>query len=100
LLTSFIGRQKEIIQVKELIASHRLVTLTGSGGVGKTRLASRVAEEMLEAFPNGIWLVDLASVTNPEQIAQACAQALGIFEKPDVPPIHRLVQFLGKRPSC
>ena len=96
-LTSFIGRQQDIIQVKELVTEHRLVTLTGSGGVGKTRLASKVAEEILESFPNGVWLVELASISNPEQVPQACAQVLGIFEKPDLPPLTRLIQYLEKK---
>ncbi len=96
-LTSFIGRQQEIIQVKGLLAEHRLVTLTGSGGVGKTRLACKVAEDLLESFPNGIWLIELASISDPEQVPQICAQAMSIFEKPDVPPLTRLVQYLEKK---
>ena len=59
-MTSFIGREREIAQVKEFLSRTRLLTLTGAGGVGKTRLALRVTEEALEDFRDGVWVVDLA----------------------------------------
>ena len=96
-LTSFIGRENEIAQVKTLLADHRLVTLTGSGGVGKTRLALKVGEELLGAFPKGVWLVDLAPLSDPELVPQACAQALGLVEEPGVPRLTRLVGYLEKK---
>jgi len=77
-LTSFIGRREEITQVQELLHHHRLVTLTGTGGVGKTRLALRVAEELLERFPDGVWLAELASLTDPELVPQSVARNLGL----------------------
>src|SRR6266436_3610595 len=64
-LTSFIGREQEIAQLGELAAANRLVTLTGAGGAGKTRLALQVAGELLDAFPDGVWLVELAALSDP-----------------------------------
>jgi hypothetical protein len=64
-LTSFIGRQKELDEISKLIANHRLVTLTGSGGIGKTQLALQVARRLLDAFSDGIWLVELAPIADP-----------------------------------
>ena len=64
-LTSFIGRRSELREVKRLLATTRLLTLTGSGGAGKTRLALRAAAEMARGFPDGAWLVSLASIQDP-----------------------------------
>ncbi|MEP7356206.1 MAG: LuxR C-terminal-related transcriptional regulator, partial [Anaerolineales bacterium] len=64
-LTRFFGREVETAQLKERLAEHRLVTLTGPGGVGKTRLSLRVVDELLSYFPDGVWLVELAHLTNP-----------------------------------
>jgi predicted ATPase/DNA-binding SARP family transcriptional activator len=77
-LTSFIGREKEIAQVKGMLSSHRLVTLTGSGGTGKTRLSLRVGGELLEQYPDGVWLVELAPLAEPELVVQSVARALGM----------------------
>ncbi len=77
-LTSFIGREQEIIEVCQRVRNSRLVTLTGAGGTGKTRLALRVAEEMLEGFLDGIWFVELAPVTDPELLGQTVAYTLGL----------------------
>src|ERR1700687_465957 len=60
-LTSFVGREQEIAQLEELVTAHRLVTLTGAGGAGKTRLAIEVANPLMEAFADGVWLVELAA---------------------------------------
>jgi len=79
-LTSFIGREKEIIEVKQLGEKTRLLTLTGSGGCGKTRLALQVAADVLEQFADGVWLVELASLTDPGLVTQTVAQALGVKE--------------------
>src|SRR5260221_4808272 len=65
-LTSFVGREQEIAQLKELVATNRLVTLTGAGGAGKTRLAIEVASRLVDAFPDGVWLVDLTALCGPE----------------------------------
>ena len=64
-LTSFIGREREIAEIKRLLGTTRLLTLTGSGGAGKTRLALEAAADVLDAFPDGIWVTELASVTDP-----------------------------------
>ena len=76
--TAFIGRQAQVIQVEELLEQVTLVTLTGSGGVGKTRLSLQVAHEVLERFPDGIWFLELAPVTNPALLVQTVAGVLGL----------------------
>jgi predicted ATPase/class 3 adenylate cyclase len=81
-LTSFVGREKEIPELSALIGSTRLLTLTGSGGTGKTRLALQVAAEVLDRFPDGAWFVDLASLSDPALVAQSVAGALSIHEQP------------------
>ncbi len=77
-LTSFIGRQEEIAGLIELLSTHRLVTLNGSGGAGKTRLSLQVAEKVLDRYPDGVWLVELAPLTDPVQVSQAVASVLGL----------------------
>jgi predicted ATPase/Tfp pilus assembly protein PilF len=79
-LTSFIGREGELAELKELLQSTRLITLTGPGGSGKTRLAIQVAVEMIEHFRNGVFFVALAPLTDPKLIVSAIAQPLGIKE--------------------
>jgi predicted ATPase len=76
--TSFVGREVEVKEVAELVRAHRLVTLTGVGGVGKTRLAIQVAAELVPEFPDGVWLVELAPVGDPAAVPDAVATALGI----------------------
>ena len=95
-VTSFIGREKEIAALKQIILSGwtRLVTVTGAGGTGKTRLALRAAEELLDAFPQGVWLVELAAVTDPDLVPAAVAAALKQRENPDKPILEALVEFL------
>lgn len=78
--TSFIGREKEMAEVKEILAKSRLVTLTGSGGTGKTRLAIQVATEALEQFPDGVWIEELAPLSDPALVPKAIATAMGIRE--------------------
>src|SRR6266508_4249027 len=73
-LTSFIGREHEIAQLEELVTAHRLVTLTGAGGAGKTRLAIEVASQLIGAFADGVWLVELAALSDPRLVPQAVAQ--------------------------
>lgn len=81
-LTSFIGREREQGEVRALLATARLVTLTGTGGVGKTRLALAVAAELVGENPEGVWLVELAPLADPALVAPAAALALGIREEP------------------
>jgi predicted ATPase/DNA-binding CsgD family transcriptional regulator len=84
-LTSFVGREREVAEVEGLLADHRLLTLTGPGGSGKTRLALTVAFEVVGSFENGAWFVELAPLTDPNLVPQAVAHALGVREAPGRP---------------
>jgi predicted ATPase len=81
-LTSFIGRESEVADVKGALHEHRLVTLTGVGGVGKTRLASEVAAHLGDEFPGGVWFFELAAVADPGAVPDAVAAVLGITQQP------------------
>jgi predicted ATPase len=96
-LTSFVGREQEIAEIKQLLASHRLVTLTGPGGTGKTRLALHVAAEVLETFPDGVWLIELAPLSDAALLPRAVASVLGPREEPRQPALATLTQFLRTR---
>lgn len=78
--TSFVGREREVVEIKRLLRAARLVTLAGVGGIGKTRLALQVAAELSSAYRDGVWMVDLAPLTDPALVASAAAQALGLGE--------------------
>jgi predicted ATPase/class 3 adenylate cyclase/tetratricopeptide (TPR) repeat protein len=93
-LTSFIGREHEISEARRLLHSSRLLTLTGPGGTGKTRLALQVAAEMLTDFPHGAWLVELAPIAQPELVPQAVAQALALRAETDGPLQQVLAEHL------
>ncbi|MCO6003860.1 LuxR C-terminal-related transcriptional regulator [Actinoallomurus purpureus] len=93
--TSFIGRRHEIAEVKRLVSVSRMVTLTGPGGVGKTRLALRVANDLRRAFPEGVWLVELAELDNPALLPQAVVAALRIEDRTAHRPIEALVEHLA-----
>jgi predicted ATPase len=80
--TSFIGRESELDEVQAAVKAHRLVTLTGVGGVGKTRLALEVAARLVDEFPDGVWFFELAAVTDPAAIPDAVAAVLGITQQP------------------
>jgi hypothetical protein len=79
-VTSFIGRGAEVAEVAAALRTHRLVTLTGVGGVGKTRLAVEVAGQLADEFPEGVWLFELAAVTDPAAVPDAVAAVLGITQ--------------------
>src|SRR6185437_13690937 len=109
-LTSFVGRDTEIAEVRQLVGAHRLITLTGPGGAGKTRLAAEAGRAELPAMPGGVWLAELAPVTDPADVPQAVLAALGLRERsvvlagrrpgiPDEPesPLERLVGALSAR---
>src|SRR5262245_2198630 len=96
-LTSFVGRRGELAEVKRLLASARLVTLTGVGGVGKTRLALRAAAELRRAFRDGVWVVQLDQLRDPELVAQAVAEALGLQDRAGYAPAAALAEFLTGR---
>ncbi|MEP6943095.1 MAG: tetratricopeptide repeat protein [Betaproteobacteria bacterium] len=96
-LTSFIGREKEIVDVKALMTSGRLVTLTGSGGCGKTRLAVQVAADALESYPDGAWMVELAALADPALVTQTVANELGLKESRGKTIEQSLVEHLSSR---
>src|SRR5882762_5815824 len=93
-LTSFIGREQEIAQLEELVTANRLVTLTGAGGAGKTRLAVEMASRLIDAFPDGVWLVELAALSDPRLVPQAVAKALEVTEQPVRPVLETLSDYL------
>jgi len=95
--TTFIGREEEVARVRELMRSNRLVTLTGPGGTGKTRLSLQVAAEEADVFPDGVFFVELAPIREPELVLPSIAKAVGIAD-PGPQPVQRLVEHLaGKR---
>src|SRR5262249_200544 len=97
----FIGRRHQIMQVQDLLGTFRLLSLTGTGGIGKTRLALRVAEEVSDTFLDGVYFVDLAPLSDPARVVNAIAVALEVQEystepllevlKPTLPPRHLLL---------
>ncbi len=96
-LSSFVGRTHEMAQVEPLILKHRLVTLTGAGGAGKSRLAFEVAHRLDSEFPDGIWPVELASLADPALVPRTVAGALGLLDQADTPLIERLIEHLSAR---
>ncbi len=81
-LSSFIGRERAIAELKHLLPTIRLLTLTGAGGSGKTRLALQVATIILPEFEHGVWWVELASLTDPVLVPQQITSSLGLSEQP------------------
>lgn len=96
-LTSFVGRAAELADLRRLVSEHRLVTLTGTGGVGKTRMAVRVAEESMAQFSDGAWWVDLASTTDPGLVTDRVARTLGLLDQPGRSAADTLVRSLSDR---
>src|SRR5215212_795879 len=92
--SSLVGREKELLEVKRLLSTTRLLTLTGTGGSGKTRLALAVAGEMVGIYPDGVWLVELATLAQSDLVPKAVAEALGVREQPDRPLIKTLIEAL------
>jgi predicted ATPase/DNA-binding SARP family transcriptional activator/DNA-binding CsgD family transcriptional regulator len=95
--TSFIGRERETLEVKRLLSMTRLLTLTGAGGCGKTRLALKVASELAGAYPDGAWLVELGMLSEGELVPQAVSSALGVREEPGRPLTETLKDTLRAR---
>src|SRR5919112_441263 len=95
--TSFVGRAREIVEVKCALSMTRLLTLTGAGGSGKTRLALEVARDLVGAYPDGVRLVELAPLSEGELVPQAVAQALGVREQPGRPLVQTLKDTLRSR---
>src|SRR5882757_8436907 len=96
-LTSFVGREQEIAQLEALVPAHRLVTLTGAGGAGNTRLAIEVASRLIDAFPDGVWLVELAALSDPRLVPQAVAKALELKEQPARTVLETLGDYLASK---
>ncbi|WP_052664896.1 LuxR C-terminal-related transcriptional regulator [Nitriliruptor alkaliphilus] len=95
--TRLVGRRRELAEVRRLLGEARLVTLTGVGGIGKTRLALEVADQVRRAFPDGIRFVDLATVSDGEQVPEAVATACGVAERSTRPPLAQLADHLDGR---
>src|SRR6516225_11560173 len=96
-LTSFVGHRGELAEVRRLLAGSRLVTLTGPGGVGKTRLALRAAAGLARAFPDGVWLVRLDQLRDEALLAQAVAEALGLQDRAGYVPEAAVAEYLAGR---
>ena len=95
--TSFVGRNSELARVRELLADNRLVTVTGAGGAGKTRLAVQVAGQLAGEFSGGVWYVDLAPITDPELVPTTAARALGLPDQPGRSTMDTLTRFIADR---
>ncbi len=96
-LTSFIGRVREIAEVKGLIGAARLVTLTGSGGAGKTRLALQAASEVVEGYPDGAWVAEFAPIADPALVPKTVATALNVSEQPGLEMTETLLDALRSK---
>ena len=112
-LASFIGRDKELATIRNLLEQHRLVMLTGTGGIGKTNLCLQVGHDVLAEYPDGVWLIELAPVADPELVPQTAAQALGLREiqesstfsraasgttaLPEQPELQKTLDYLKKK---
>jgi predicted ATPase/DNA-binding CsgD family transcriptional regulator len=95
--TSFIGRAGPVREVAALLGRYQLVTVTGPGGAGKTRLAAEVARQVAGRFEDGVWLVELAAVTDPQQVPAVVAASLGVREQPGVPAAGTLARVLARQ---
>ncbi len=96
-LSSFVGREEELQSVWDALGKSRLVTLTGAGGSGKTRLALQVAADCIERHPDGVWLVELGGLADPDLLAQTVVSTLGIPERADRPVLDTLTDYLRER---
>jgi predicted ATPase/DNA-binding CsgD family transcriptional regulator len=96
-LTSFIGREFEIDEVRRLLGASRLVTLSGAGGLGKTRLAVQVADQALSGHADGVCYVDFAPIADPDLVAETVARALGLRDQPGLSALDIVLRFVGNR---
>jgi len=96
-LTSFVGRQREMVAVRDLLGTTRLLTITGIGGIGKTRLALELASEMVDEFEHGVWLVELGPVSDGRLVEQTLARVVGAQEEAGRPLRETLADVLGER---
>ena len=93
-LTSFIGRETQLAEAKQLLANTRLLTLTGPGGTGKTRLSLKIAQDRLSSFNDGVWFIELAPLTDPSLIPQTIATIFGLRELPNLPILNIVTDYL------
>jgi DNA-binding SARP family transcriptional activator len=93
-MSSFVGREREMVEIKRALSMTRLLTLTGAGGTGKTRLALEVARDLVGSYPDGVWLVELAPLSEEGLVAQVVANALGVQERPGEPLVGTLAEAL------
>jgi predicted ATPase/class 3 adenylate cyclase len=96
-VTTFVGRTREMAEVKRLLDATRMLTLTGAGGTGKTRLSLQVAAEVLDRFPHGVWLIELATISDPALVTEAIANAVDIREEAGRPPLETIADALRAR---
>ncbi len=96
-LTSFVGREDVLTAVKKVLGDTRLVTLLGVGGLGKTRISLQVSADVMDDYPDGVWFVELASVSDARLVPQAVASALGVMEEAGHPVLEALVRFVKDR---
>ncbi|HEY6042303.1 MAG TPA: adenylate/guanylate cyclase domain-containing protein, partial [Anaerolineae bacterium] len=96
-LSTFVGRDKELAEVKPLLLANHLLTLAGAGGTGKTRLGLQVAADVMPSYPDGVWFIDLAPVSDPKLIAQTAAAVLGVREQTGHPLLEPLIDYLHTR---
>ncbi|MGC2379348.1 MAG: adenylate/guanylate cyclase domain-containing protein, partial [Mycobacterium sp.] len=96
-LTNFVGRGPQLTEVRKLLTDSRLVTLTGAGGVGKTRLAVQVANQLADEYSDGVWYVDLAPITDPAVVPVTMARALGLPDQPGRSIMDTLLRFVRDR---
>ncbi|MGA8544169.1 MAG: AAA family ATPase, partial [Mycobacterium sp.] len=95
--TSFVGRGSQLGEVRKLLDDNRLVTLTGAGGVGKTRLAVRVANQLVDEYADRVWYVDLAPITDPDVVPATAARALGLPDQPGRSTMDTVLRFVRDR---
>ena len=97
-LTTFVGRERELLETRKLLGTTRLLTLLGTGGAGKTRLATQIGADALHDYDDGVWFVDLAPVANPDQVFQVVASAIGVTPRANQTPRAAVIANLeGKR---
>jgi non-specific serine/threonine protein kinase len=95
--TSFIGREKEMKEVRDLFHKSRIVTLTGAGGCGKTRLAREIAFMLVEEYKDGVWFIDLSPISDPNFVSKAISDVLSIKEEPDKPIVDTLIESIKEK---
>src|SRR4051812_4157907 len=96
-LSSFVGRDRELREIKRLLQDAHAITLTGPGGIGKTRLALRAGRKLARQFPDGVWLVELAELESPELVAYAFAHSMHVHERPNEAIESALIDHLRER---